>query len=311
MKIKMIAILLAACMLLAFGAGAAGILKTNDPAANNEAARLIGVLITTEVLRNPNADNTDDMVFYGSLEEAMAASVANDCVYAVLKESEDPNAPGEYVFEGVDGIPLMAPVYHGENGEIYHGSVSGEGLSDINVSFNVGDTGDTVKLEAAVYYTENSPVEIVYMNPVYETADGEVFAQQDTGVACHAGMQMTTSLKDSYTKTNLNGETETGEIEIKLSIEAADEPKEYTLLQFGADDTLLSKETFAPDATPQTLTVPADTEYLVLKTVSTDALGKETVACETAVRGGETLTVFTTAENGFLAKTDVQITWNK
>ena len=311
MKLKMIALILAVCMLLAFGAGAAGMLKTNDPAANNEAARLIGVLITTEVLRNPNADNNNDMVFYGSLEEAMAASVANDRVWAVLKESEDPNAPGGYVFEGVDGIPLMAPVYYGENGEIYNGSVAGEGLSDVNVSFGVGDTGDSVKLEATVYYTESSPFDTLYMNPVYETASGTVFAQQDTGVACQAGLKMDTSMKDSYTKTNLNGETETGEIEIRLSIEAVDEPKEYTLLEFGADDTLLSKETFTPDTVPENLAVPAGTEYLVIKTVSTDALGKETVQCETAVRGGETLTVFAYAENGFLAKTDVQITWNK
>lgn len=310
MKLKMIALLLAVLMLLAFGAGAAGILKTEAPGAENEAGNLIGVLITTEVLRNPNANNTEDTVFYGSLEEAMAASISNDRVYAVLKESEDPNAPGDYVFEGVNGIPLMVPVYHSENGKVYNGSVAGEGLSDVKVNFDVGDTGDSVKLEATVYYTESSPFDTLYMNPVYETASGAVFAQQDTGAACQAGMKMSTSMKDSYTKTGLDGKTETREIEIRLSIEAADEPKEYTLLQFGADDTLLSKETFTPDAVPEKLAVSAGTEYLVIKTVSTDASGKETVQCETTVRGDETLTVFAPAENGFLAKTDVNITWD-
>ena len=310
MKLKMIAFIIAVFMLLAFGAGAAGILKTESSGAEKEAGNLIGVLITTEVLYNPNANNTDDTVFYGSLEEAMTASISNDRVYAVLKESEDPNAPGDYVFEGVNGIPLMVPVYYGENGEVYNGSVAGEGLSDVNVSFNVGDTGDSVKLEATVYYTESSPFDTLYMNPVYETASGAVFAQQDTGVACQAGMKMSTSMKDGYTKTGLDGKTETRDIEIRLSIEAADEPKEYTLLQFGADDTLLSKETFTPDAVPEELAVPAGTEYLVIKTVSTDASGKETVQCETAVRGAETFTVFAPAENGFLAKTDVNITWD-
>lgn len=163
--------------------------------------RMIGAYITRDYLNlfdmegylNDHADKLggDDIVVDASREIGY-----QDRIYAVFQK-QDGQGMGEYVFEGIDGIPFFMPVIKSE-------SDSGEDVTVAQQGQEIADghftSGDIIKLEGVIYYSgKDSPV--FYCNPVYQSPDGSVYMTAGTGISGQLSAGSSYSMKLSETQT--------------------------------------------------------------------------------------------------------------
>ena len=306
MKIKVLVIILVCAMLAAFGAGAAGLIK---PAASAEAETgdLIGVLITTEYLRTDAG--AEEFVFYDSLEEALAAgTTARGRIYATLKDED--KYVKEYVFEGVDGIPFFAPmIREDDDTEGYIASTTGPGISDSHLNIAGSDGGeDSVSLEGTVYFARNTADQVFYMNPVYQTKSGAVYAEPAEGLGMGPGTgEMTQEIKSNRTDTAVNGDKTERENAVKIRFKEIEAPERIGLVQFDAENGLLDAQTFTPEDLPEQFTLLSDAAYLLAESEATDETGAKTVTRTLADRDEQWIAVFRPLKNGICEKVDIEL----
>ena len=80
-------------------------------------------------------------------------------------------------FPGVEGISFYIPEfrYGEEKYDSFVSVIGSDEISDVNNNFNVSDTSESREIAGTIYVVQELGKEyIYYMNPVYQTADGEI-----------------------------------------------------------------------------------------------------------------------------------------
>lgn len=226
-KTIIIAVVILGAMAAAYAFGASGRASMVKQADN-----LVGMLVTTQPL--PVADD--------------------DRLYAELTD-------GEYVFNGVDGMPFFFT--NKDNTISAH-----KDKAFTNASSTLKGTNDdqqNVELRAKLYLSTSFD-EILYQNPVYQTASGEVYAVAGQGAQYNGeGMKGSFSLSESVRRYE-DGKMMSYGTSVNIDVEVIAVPEKIIVSQFDAEGKLISRESFAPGRLPDSMNSSA--AYIIVGTVS-------------------------------------------
>lgn len=314
MRARNIGVLAAAIVLGAFLLGCTGavqIAQSDAQTASAEPGRLIGALVTTEPLDlfdiegylNDHAGS----IISGGVIDMEESTGYEGRLYAVLTDKGRP----EYTFEGVDGIRYFAAEMEDEHGS-YTQSVSDEGISDAHTAVNASEDATSVSLEGTVYISAREvgkPV-MYFINPVYQGADGRVYAMEGNSVSIDddtgydVGGKMTVTLNESDSQT-VGTESTSRESSVKISIAYIEPAERVTVVQMDGENVPLDRKEYRLSEVPETLTTVPGAEYLVVETRGTDGM----TARKLYQKEDESFTIYSCREDGICVQHWTEILW--
>lgn len=172
---------------------------------------------------------------------------------------------GEYVFNGVDGMQcFFTNKDNMDNAIVSHVDAA---FTDKSSKLHViDDDRQNVELRAKLYLSASFN-EILFQNPVYQTASGEVYAVNGQGndYSGEEGMKGSFSLGESV-KRYEDGKMMSYGTSVNIDVEVIAVPEKIIVSQFDAEGKLISSESFAPGELPDGMESSA--AYIVVGTVS-------------------------------------------
>jgi hypothetical protein len=300
-------------------------LAREDEGTNSYEDRLAGVLVTTEYLDLFDMESymNDhlgqfaggcDVVIDGNAEKYQGR------LYATLKkktlnggETGETFETDDYVFEGVQGIPyFFVRIPAAEGQESYNSAIGDEAVSDGHTSVNVTDDGTFVALEGTIYVSPKGLQREYFINPVYQSADGRVYAVSCSGFAMDEGHPegaiFSQKLEAKYTFTE-NGKSRTDSTSVKISLNVMRPPGTVTVLQMDGSSAVVSRQEYAPGTLPKEIVPEKGAEYIVVETCGTGAQGEDQISRELYGRDAGTITTFQCREDGVCVKRWTEIDW--
>lgn len=287
--------------------------------------RLIGMFITTEHLdlfdfESYLSDNLgnftggdvilegDTQKYQGRLYATLKPKTMTDAETGRTVETE------EYVFENMAGMAFLAPTVPATaEKESYTSSMYDEGITDVHTSHHFGDEKTGMTLEGTFYVTPAVNEHIYYFNPVYQSADGRVYATTGTGFIVHTESygeySIYTQTMDATTTVTENGKTKMDSTTIKLSISLMFAPEKIAVLQMDADSKLLSGMDYAPGAMPGTFVPDAATAYLIVETYKRDDTGSVKISRQIYGEDDQNIETFAARADGICVKHWTAIKW--
>ena len=320
MKTKVVLLVLAGLLVLAFALGAAGLIKLYDENAPEHAGRdrLIGVFVTTGEQDVFDEGELDDYLaehltelIEGKTPEPEDYDAYRGRIYAKLvdtpyvdEETGETRTYPEYVFEGSDGIRFFRAVFSDENGNSSRGVSADDRVSDVNQSIHATDEGENYEITGTVYLSSAEENEMyVNVNPVYQTPDGAVYAVRGDSYAMGSG-DWWVKLEESGSFSS-GGEKTTNGFSVELHFCSIEPAREVVILQFDGGSELLDSKAFLPDALPESITPLPGAQYLIVESRTLDGVSREIYE-----RDDEDLYVFVERENSVCARRSCEIRWN-
>lgn len=164
------------------------------------------------------------------------------------------------------GMYLSASGNWGPEEETYHSSFGNGGFSDVVPSLNVSDEGTDMTIRATIAFCQEGNI-TYYANPIYQTADGRVYATAGMGFTADlaGGGEMSTTQSVTCTTTREGKEvTETTTVTVRAIY--ALPTRELTILQMDENNNLLTRETYPLDSIPEAVDLNSETAYLIVET---------------------------------------------
>lgn len=299
-------------------------LAREDAGEDGGGERLIGVLITTEYLDLFDAeayfnDNADRLIrggeislggggkYQGHLYASLATRALTDETTGQTREMK------EYVFDTVAGIPYFsATMPAAQFGESFIMSSSDEAVSEGRVGLYYGDDEDKITLEGTIYLSPSRANHTCYINPVYQDAQGGVFAVSGSGFSTDGagseGTVFTQTLEETKTVTQ-NRVRKSRSVSVKISIAVMRVPERIVILQLDANSAVLSRREYAPGALPERLAPEAGAAFLIVETHKRGEPDKGAVARALYDSGETALETFYCREDGVCVKCRTQLDW--
>lgn len=262
--------------------------------------KLVGVFITTEHLDlfdfegylSDNFTNVKDgeIVLDGDTEKYQGR------LYAELKaktltneETGEIIETEEYVFP-VAGISFFsATVPPKGEFESYITSVSDPAISDGHIDYKVSDEGESIVLTGTIYASPDKLSRTYYFNPVYQSADGRVYAVTGSGFMCDGGFESEGGLYSQTLDAEItsveNGKSKTDSVSVTISLSIMFATEKIAVLQMDQNSSILFEAAYAPDEMPESISVQKDTAYIIVETHKRDQAGKIKISRE--IYGGE------------------------
>ncbi|MDR1619863.1 MAG: hypothetical protein LBS18_04280 [Clostridiales bacterium] len=285
--------------------------------------RLAGIFVTTQHL------DLFDMEGYlnDSLKGFQGGNIIVDGdiqkyqgrLYAALRtrtltneETGETSKIEDYAFP-VDGISCFVatvPAIEGRGG--YRTSISDPAISNGRMDIHVGDETNSTTLEGTIYVSPTGRDITYYLNPVYQSADGNVYVTTGQGISASGmaseGAFMSQTM-DAATTVTENGKTKAESISIKLSISVMFPPEKTVILQMDTDSNLISRTEYAPGAMPEVFTPELDTTCFIVETYKRDDTGSLKISREIYDRDDENTETFFARADGICVKHWTQIKW--
>ena len=318
MKTKMIIIIVCCILLAAFALGATGVVKVTNEAAQEAAQedRLVGVLITQESINSFDFErhfneNIDQIIDGRKISKAESAEYQRR-LYATLVETSQISESGEtvttkeYVFDGINGIRYFASLIT----DVLYMNI-GEEITDCSTYLNSSDDGEGMSLKGTIYiaYSSNSD-HLVYINPVYQSPNGEVYAVGGECFYFDPEMRVSFSYKISETAAMTSGNKEaSSDTEAEISICGMDVPTNIALLQFNSKNELLDKTDYIPGTLPEQIDALPDTQYIIVETSFSESVSRTIIQNEDDE--DESVCAFYCRDDGICIKQSSEINWNK
>lgn len=232
--------------------------------------RLVGVYVTTDYIDTFDfeayfSNNASAIVNGGEISSA-DASIYSDKVYAVKDES------GNYVFPDTKGISYFFTYECDEIGT-YYSSHADAGISDTNTHFNSSETEDSVDLSATVYGIAGQGIQAFYLNPVYQTSDGEVYLLPGNGVSgsTSVGMIMSQTFSESHDVMSDEGEIINQSTSVKIAYSIIEKPLSYTFIEMDASSNEILRREYKIGSVPDEYTADKNTAYIIVETHYSDS----------------------------------------
>ena len=276
--------------------------------------QLIGVYITTEYL------DLMDMEAYlndhlNELEDGATLTVEGDTrayqdrVYAV-DVSEDPQHP-DYRFPGIEGIPICCVPVPEPEGDDYCWTPSNAPEVWQYCNYTVEDDMEGMVITAELYVSTEERHHQFYANPMYRTAEGDIYLVGGTGAGGdmdEPGTSLTLTAEETSDMT-LNGETTRQRCEVKVTVTSVNPVEKSVLIQMGGNNQVIGTEEFLPGQAPAEFTPKEKTAYLVVETHRQSKSGDQTLDRELFDREDSVFSTYQEGENGFFCRTDTVIHW--
>lgn len=287
------------------------------------ADRLIGVFVTPEYLDlfdmegylndNLGGFSGGELIVDGSQSEKY-----NGRLYATLTareltstETGGTSRTQEYVFEGVEGIPFFTARMW-ENGESYQSSMGSQAVMDAHFGSAYKDGEEKITMEGTIYLVPGKAGNAHYVNPVYQSVDGSVYATSGQGISVGGVMSegevISQKMEDSVTVTE-NGETVKNTTVVDIAIKTMLPSKKITVLQMDADSLVLLRTEYAPEEMPETITPDKRTQYIILEAAQTGFDGSEKIKRTLFSKEDTALESFYAADSGVMCKESTMLAW--
>ncbi len=270
--------------------------------------RLIGVFLTTSHLE---------------LGSAIATDRPQDRLYATLEtRSLTDEATGaasileEYVFQDIEGISfLAATVPATEDTESYTCTSSDGAISDGDVAFHYKGSEDKLTLEGTVYVAPSHAGVIWYINPVYQSTDGSVYATAGNSISFSGdssgeGVLYATTLEETTTITE-NGKAKSATTAVKISLATMYPPEQVAVIQMGPGYNLLASTEYAPTEVPHTFAPLADTQFIVVEEIGRNSDGGLSVSRALYGKNDNSMETFYCREDGVCVKQYTNLEWGE
>lgn len=283
MNKRMFALLLVLVCLISSGCSLAS--GESEAQTQGTEDQLVGMLITMDHFLESTEDAYIEMPLWNAQTSGMAEPIhyiSNEGkrLYAKLAEREY-EADGEtyttqtYEFPEGTGIPYMTFLMLGEEeNETYWSYESGPEISGGERKINVTDDETAIEISGTIYVDENAVDLSLYLNPVYQTGSGEVYALGTSPVGFHAVSMSGCSQSISQQISVAIGDVQTSGGSVTLMIEAVKLPEAYVILEMDEDHQLVNQMAYAPDEMPETYAPMADTAYIVVEACSGEEVSR-------------------------------------
>lgn len=300
MKNKLIAAILAGIMVLTLsGCQLAKPEETDDSHTGN----LIGVFITTEPLHFESIPYLEvrpkDM-------PSPKTDIGAERIYASWKDSTDENGGAvvrEYYFADTEGMSLFAPrVTDTPDNVPYVMTCGDDGITDVHFGLSETDDGKSISLSGTIY-TVPGMERVYYMNPIYQNALGDVWAESGSGIAVSSAGSMSQKLNEKRTVTE-DGETHELSAEIEVTFESMDAPVSIRVTEMDADSVKIAEKEYAPEEIPTEFTPDAQTEYLIIAHYSAE--GATRAICG---KSDAYFRTYSAREDGVCVGNDAAVMW--
>jgi len=280
-----------------------------ENAGHQENARLIGVFITTEhidLFEHTQIDHIPTRWGQPDFSELLRPGrlYAEWCV--------------EFRFPGVEGIPFFTAMSPPMEDTHLGRAITTHGGSSISGGHNhvhFDDNSVNIEMEGIIYAVPGAQAfTVLYMNPVFQTADGRVFLESGSGSSFHGmtteGHVFSQNLTETTTITE-NGVETTNSISVTVQLVAMFPPESIYVLQMDADSSIVARTIFMPNEMPEMLQLEAQTEYVIVEThrsIPPDAYGTSVIR-ELVTQNDHRISTFMAREDGILEKSWTEIVW--
>lgn len=302
------AALLCGCQLAQPESGAAG------------ADRLVGVFVTTESLNlfdmeSYLQDNADKLVGGGELFVEDSAGYTKR-IYAELVPEEYTDDDGntyttwQYQFVGLEG-ELLGCFLVEKDGESYWSSYVGDWFSGNHTGISSDDLGNTsINLESTIYVCEEMEDILFFYNPVYQTADGQVYLTEGYGNSCQffEGSKMTHTLNEEQEAT-ISGDEGSYRTDIAVVVECVAVAQRIVVNYVDENNAVFYEEEYVGEEIPWELPAPVGTEYVVCEVYCQNDEGEETMFRQICDRDGGTIELYREVEDGICTKREQKVIW--
>ncbi len=321
---KILMIILAVCMALALS-GCQLAREDAGEGTEKNGDRLIGVFITTEYLDlfdmegylndNLNRLSGGEITLEGDNSQYQGRLYATLATQTLTNEETDETSDiREFVFEGIKGISYFGATVPGsENEDSYVTSGSDEAITDGHMGVDYGDGEDKMSLEGTIYVSPDYAGKTCYFNPVYQSADGSVYAVSGSGLMADGMLEgsVYSQTLDETTTITENGKSKAVSTSIKISLTVMFPPEQIVVMQMDKDSTVISRIEYAPGELPDTLTPDKGTEYILVETYKHDREGNQVVSRSIYDTSNETMEAFYRSDNDICVKQSTQLDWSK
>lgn len=269
MKIKVLALLLALCLLSGCSLARPEAEEGNGLGQD----RMIGVFITRDYLdlfdfESYLEDNLNTVMNGGGEISPEDVEKYGGRLYAEkTDEGYDFGIEGMGAFDvqtEQDGVPCSSSYSIGPISLSLHSTVTDEGTSYDYSGMVYVQCGDT---------------EIFYINPVFQDSEGRVYLTAGTGISSEIvdGSSMSQAMSSEYT-ISAEGETQTYSMRVEVTFMGAELPKSYRVLHMSKDSELLQTEDYTPETLPGELRPCEGAEYLIIETLNQDNVTRQVVS---------------------------------
>ena len=269
MKIKVLALLLALCLLSGCSLARPEAEEGNGLGQD----RMIGVFITREYL---------DLFDFESYLEDNLNTVMNGGGEISPEDVEKYGGRlyAEKTDEGYDfGIEGMgAFCVQGEQDGVPYSASYNIGPMSLNLHSTVTDEGTEWDYSATVY-VHCGGLEAFYTNPVFQDSEGRVYLTAGMGISSEIvdGSSMSQAMSSEYTISS-EGETQTYSMRVEVTFMGAELPRSYRVLHMSKDSELLRAEDYTPETLPEKLRPCEGAEYLIIETLNQDNVTRQVVS---------------------------------
>lgn len=282
---------------------------------------LIGTLITLEPLTlfdsdsyineniekimNGKGQDIDISKYEGRL---YAKLVKRTCTNEYTNETSETS---EYVFEDIEGITYIAATISDSDG-VYTLASSSDGISDGHTKVTGGNTQKEINLEGTIYVSITSTNRAFFINPVYQSSNGDVYAVTGSGYISGQteveGSVFSQTLEDSKTITE-NGITKTQKSSVKISISYIHSPFKISIYQMDKNNSIVRHNNFVPDEVPDNISLDSDTDYIIVETHKYNDENNLVISREIHDKDEDYINTFYCMENGICSKKYVKLIW--
>ncbi|MGI6249038.1 MAG: hypothetical protein ACOYJX_06510 [Acutalibacteraceae bacterium] len=304
-KSVFISLLVPVILIVSFVLGFFNIVTFSDSDNELENARLVGVFITRE---RPVFSEIDSYL-------KKTAEKCEDRLYAELvdkrltDEAGEESMSKEYIFEGIEGYRMME-VKIGDGDSGYKSLIVDEEISQVSIAKDLDDNGEKVAMRGTVNFLNERSDSVFYSNPVYQNAEGKVFALRGTGMTPEgvdgpgSSFRCKSILTEEKNISDAN-EEKVREINIEINFSGMEKPKSFTLVQFDKNSKELMRTEFNHGNLPEQFTVQKGTEYIIVGTESIS--GSKQI--ETYKKGDEYLSFLYPKEDGICIERKCETVW--
>lgn len=313
-------IILAGVLLAVFILGLVGVALANPQIIETgKEDRLAGVLVTTESLDLFDFESylSDNAGKIAGGREATDDGSYDGRIYAVLEEEEIMNKnTGEsfthqkYAFGYIDGFSYFTARI--QDGESYYTATYGDEIfTDGNTSLKTTDEGNIIEIEGTIYILPGVS-NVFYMNPVYQSDNGDIYVMQGTGISGSMGTEgsaMTQTLDASYAVTE-DGITKTDSISVKISVNVMYEPVSIEIVEFDENSEIVARNEYSPGEVPKSIEPMPGTEYIVVTTRKSDPQGRNAFSGEIYTTTDRSMNTFYAGDDGICRGQYTVLEWD-
>lgn len=225
---------------------------------------LIGIYITREHLdlfdmETYFEDHADDFMSEKNIE---VSNKYNGKVYATANiTTEEENVETiAFDFDGIKGIAFFAPtIYPTDSTDSYRLFTSDPEITDRKFT-----AGNETTLEGTLYMDAALDFVSFYINPVYQTSEGQVYLMTGSGMSSSGAGGLSSTMNETTSET-IDGVTKNTAFNVVIHIEPRNATEKVIIKQMNDSDEVVVTTTITMGMVPEFVSKDPKTTYIILE----------------------------------------------